>query len=123
MGLGEGGERLVGALEAHHLAREHDGALRRREMPGDLADRLRRGRPGAARAGRRNGRVAGPALGHVLGQRHGDRPRPAVDGDGEGLGGGGGHLLGRLGLEHGLGDGPQHAVIVDLLKGLAAALR
>ena len=46
--LGEGGESLVGALEAHRLAREHDGALGLREAPGDVFDRLRRGQPGAA---------------------------------------------------------------------------
>ena len=119
IGLGEGGERLVGTLEAHHLARDHDGALGAREMPGDVLDCLRRGRPGAARAGHRRRRVAGLAFGHVLGQRNGDRPGPAVYGNGMGLGGGRRDLLRRVRLEHRLGQRPQHAVIVDLLKGLA----
>ena len=91
-------------------------------MPGDVLDRLRRGRPGAACAELRRRRVAGRALCHILGQRNGDRPGPAVHGDRMGLGGGCRDLLRRVRLEHRLGQRPQHAVIVDLLKSLAAAL-
>ena len=122
IGLGEGGERLVGALGAHHLACDHDGALGAREVPGDVLDCLRRGRAVPTWAERRRWRVAGRALGDVLRQRNGDRPGPSVHGNCVGLRSSLRDLLRRLRLEHRLGQRPQHAVIVDLLKGLPAAL-
>ena len=101
--LGEGGERLVGALGAHHLACDHDGALGAREVPGDVLDRLRRGRAVPTWAERRWWRVAGRALGDVLRQRNGDRPGPSVHGDRMGLRSSLRDFLRRLGLEHRLG--------------------
>ena len=122
VGLGEGGERLVCALEAHHFARDRDGTLCLRNPLCDGADVIGRGQHSAAWAGLRRRRLVGLAFGHILGQRHSDRSRPAVHGDGEGFRRRRRNLVRRVGLEHRLGHRPQHAVIVDLLKGLAASL-
>ena len=76
----------------------------------------------ARRAGLRRRSLVGLAFGHVFGQRDRDRPRPAVHGNGEGFCRRRRNLVRRVGLEHRLGHRPQHAVVVDLLKGLAAPL-
>ena len=122
VGLGECGERLVGALEAHHLTRDRDGTLGLRDALGDGTDVVRRGQHCAARAGLRHRCVVGLAFGYVLRQRDRDRPRPAVHGNGKGFSRRRRNLVRRVGLEHRLGHRPQHAVVVDLLKGLAAPL-
>ena len=119
--LGEFLQLRVCVLEADHLAGEDDGLLRPLDQLDCRRDRIGIG-PEADRHRRLGDRRLALFVENVL--RHGDHHRTgtARDRQVERVRDDLGHLVVAVDVEHRLGDGREHHVVVDLLERLAPLL-
>ena len=116
--LREPDQRGGGVLEGHHLARDDERVARAGDQTRRLPHPIRRRHGAETRRRQRNRRIPRAGLGDVLGQDHHDRPGPTGQRQPDRSRRALGHVRPGLRLEHRLGDGRVHPVVVDLLERL-----